>query len=326
MTASPDLEEVPCPLCGSDARHVLLDDLGDRQGVTAMRFRIVKCADCGDAYLSPRPTMEALGRFYPAGYWYTEGEAPRGLVARVKAIEAAYRRALLMSEVKRLTAIAPSGGRLLDVGCGSGDIVKLAGEAGLAAQGVEFAAEAVAYAREARGLDVRVGTLESAAYPDAAFDVVSLFHVLEHVPDPVATLAEARRVLAPGGAVVIQVPNFASAQSRLFGARWHAVEAPRHFHHFTPATLRRAVEASGLAVEAIDHHSFRCAPVSWVSSVFPSLEPHVFLMKEQRGQSQLVAKALYLALTWAFAPAAWLESVAGHGGFMTLVARRPAGR
>jgi SAM-dependent methyltransferase len=305
---------------------VVLDDLGDRQGVSGARFRIVGCDACDNAYLSPRPTMEALGRFYPAGYWFTEGEAPRGLVARVKALEARYRRALLMSEVKRLRAIAPPGGRLLDVGCGSGDIVKLAGESGLVAQGVEFSAEAVAYARESRGLDVRVGTLESAGYPDAAFDVVSLFHVLEHVPDPVATLREARRVLAPGGAVLLQVPNFASGQSRLFGARWHAVEAPRHFHHFTPATLGRAVEAAGLTVERVDHHSFRCAPVAFVSSMFPSLEPHVFLMKEQRGRSQVVAKALYLALTWAFAPVAWLESVAGRGGFVTLVARRPAER
>lgn len=318
----PLLEEVACPLCGAEERRVLLDSLGDRQGVTAMRFRIVACTACGDAYLSPRPRIETLGQFYPAGYWYTETEQPRGLAARIKALEARYRRALLMSEVRRLTRLVPPGGRLLDVGCGSGDIVKLAAESGLVASGLEFSAEAVRYAREARGLEVAEGTLESAALPDASVDAVSLFHVLEHLPDPVGTLREARRVLRPGGALLVQVPNFGSWQARLFKARWHALEAPRHFHHFTPETLTRAVTAAGLEPVAIDHHSFRCSPVSFVSSLFPALEPHVFLIKEQHGERQLVQKALYLALTWLFAPYSWLESVCGRGGFITLIARR----
>jgi SAM-dependent methyltransferase len=298
-----------------------LSDLGDRQGITALRFAIVGCAQCGFAYLNPRPRMEALGQFYPAGYWYTESEQPKGLVAAIKALEARYRRALLMGEVKRLKRLVPPGGKLLDVGCGSGDMVRLAGEAGLVASGIEFSPEAVRYAREARGLDVREGTLEAGAYPDGAFDAVSLFHVLEHLPDPVGTLREARRLLTPDGRVLIQVPNFASVQARLFGARWHAVEAPRHFHQFTPGTLTRAVEAAGLTVEAVDHHSFRCSPVACVSSVFPDLEPHAFLLKEQRGERQIVQKALYLALTWAFSPLAWLESALGRGGFITVVAR-----
>jgi hypothetical protein len=79
-------------------------------------------------------------------------------------------------------------------------------------------------------------------------------------------------------------------------------------------------------VEAVDHHSFRCSPVAFVSSVFPELEPHAFLLKEQRGERQLVQKALYLALTWVFSPLAWLESALGRGGFITLVARVAAER
>jgi hypothetical protein len=104
------------------------------------------------------------------------------------------------------------------------------------------------------------------------------------------------------------------------------VEAPRHFHHFTPETLTRAVTAAGLEPVAIDHHSFRCSPVALVSSLFPELEPHVFLLKEQRGERQLVQKALYLALTWVFTPLTWLESALGRGGFITLTAQVPEGR
>ena len=85
--------------------------------------------------------------------------------------------------------------------------------------------------------------------------------------------------------------------------------------------MRRAVEQAGFTVEAVDHHSFRCSPVAFVSSVFPELEPHVFLLKEQRGERQLVQKALYLLLTWLFSPLMWLESALGRGGFITVVAR-----
>lgn len=321
---SPSLETIVCPLCGTDeSRH--LARLADRLGVTDEPFQVGECAGCGHVFVNPRPRLDDLGRFYPTAYWHTAAaEAARpglSLVTAVKALEARYRRSLLWEDVRRVLKLVPPGSRMLDVGCGSGDILVLAAERGLQVTGVEFAPEAVAYAREARGLDVRQGTLEDARFEDASFDVVTMWHVLEHVPDPVGTLREVRRVLKPGGAVVVQVPNYGGLQARLFRERWYGLDVPRHLHHFTPRTLRRAFEAARLEWRALDHRSFRCNPVIFVSSLLPALEPHAFSMRERRGESQLVQKALYLALTWVFAPWTEVESLLGGGAVITAVGK-----
>ncbi len=314
-------EEIPCPLCGvRDTRFIA--GLTDRLGVSDLAFRLGECTDCGHVFVNPRPRLEDLGRFYPAAYWHTEASTGTpGLSGAVRSLEARYRRSLLAEDVRRVLRLIPTGGRLLDVGCGSGDILAMASELGIEVTGVEFAPEAVAHARESRGLDVRQGTLEEAGFGAGSFDVVTLWHVLEHVPDPVGTLREVRRVLKPGGHVVVQVPNYGSIQSRVFGDRWYALDVPRHLHHFTPRTLRRAFGAAGLVWESLDHRSFRCNPVIFVSSLLPDLEPHAFSMRERAGESQLVQKALYLALTWVFTPWTELESLLQGGAVVTAVGR-----
>jgi SAM-dependent methyltransferase len=114
--------------------------------------------------------------------------------------------------------------------------------------GVELSPQATAHARNVLGLDVRQGSLEEAGYPDAHFDVVTLWHVLEHLPSPRRTLVEVKRVLKPGGTLICEVPNEHSLQSRLLGKHWFHLDPPRHLYAFSPTTLRRVVRAAGLAV------------------------------------------------------------------------------
>lgn len=315
------LEEVQCPLCASSGRRVLMADLRDHLELTDATFNLVECTGCRCCFISPRPKLEHLARFYPPAYWYMEASRPPvNLLERIKALEAVYRRGLMQEEIRRLLRYVGAGKRLLDVGCGGGDIVKMAREAGFEAAGVEFSADAVAYGR-ARGLDVAQGTLEGAAFPDASFDGVSLFHVLEHLPDPVGTLREVRRILKPGGVLLVQVPNFGSLQAAIFRRQWFPLDVPRHFHQFTPESLQQAFKQAGFEPIALDHHSFRCNPVTFVSSMFPSLEPHLFSIREKQGRSQLVQKALYLLMTWVFAPWTWFESLLGRGAVITLVGK-----
>lgn len=322
---SSSLEEVPCPLCRSTARRKVFE-LHDRLHLTAEAFTVVSCLDCLNTYLTPRPRLEQLGRYYPPAYWHTEKAPQKSIASMVGALEARYRRALLQEEVDRIKKLLPPGGCLLDVGCGSGDIVKLACENGLRASGIELAAEAVTYARDVRKLDIQQGTLEEGAFASGSFDAVSMFHVLEHVPDPIATLREAGRIVRPDGHVLVQVPNFAGLQSLMFKQRWYGLDAPRHFHHFTPDSLTRAFLAAGLEPVSMDHHSFRCNPVILVSTMFPTLEPHLFSIRENEGRPQLMQKALYLAMTWLVSPWAWFESVLGRGAVITLLGRPKVSR
>jgi len=113
--------------------------------------------------------------------------------------------------------------------------------------GVDVDPQAVAVCR-ARGLSVFLGTLEEASFPDGSFDVITMNHAIEHVPDPLALLRECYRILSPGGYVVIVTPNVKSLAHRLFRENWLALDPPRHLCLFYLATLRKCVQAAGLRV------------------------------------------------------------------------------
>jgi len=142
---------------------------------------------------------------------------------------------------------------LLDIGCGNGEFLRTMVNMGAACElvGIETG-EAGCRAAQRIGLDVRCTDLPEAGFPDAHFDLVTMWGVLEHVHDPLATLREVRRVLRPDGQVAIIVPNFACRERRMFGARWYHVAVPWHLFHFDPTTLRRLLTAAGFEGIRID--------------------------------------------------------------------------
>jgi SAM-dependent methyltransferase len=149
--------------------------------------------------------------------------------------------------VARIQRHEPSG-KLLDVGAGVGAFLSVSSRHGFSAKGVEVSKWASRYARREKGLDVATGTLEDARFEDAHFDVVVLNHVIEHVQDPRALLGEIRRILRPGGLIVLGAPNAESLMARLIRARWASYRPGEHIWHFTPSTLRRLVESEGFRV------------------------------------------------------------------------------
>jgi 2-polyprenyl-3-methyl-5-hydroxy-6-metoxy-1,4-benzoquinol methylase len=111
-------------------------------------------------------------------------------------------------------------------------------------EGVEFDPAAVKTAR-LTGLNVRNGSLEENAYPSESFEVITMRHVIEHVPDPVETLTECARILKPGGQLFLFTPNGSSLSHRLFKESWRGLETPRHLHIFSPPSARRALTMAG---------------------------------------------------------------------------------
>ncbi len=130
----------------------------------------------------------------------------------------------------------PEKGRLLDIGCGDGYVLKLAEELGWDAEGVDFDTRAVANAR-CKGLKVRLGQLADQRIPDDSFDLILMSHVIEHVHHPLATLSEIRRVLRAGGTLMLATPNADGWGHRHFGRFWRGIEPPRHLNIFTGANL-----------------------------------------------------------------------------------------
>jgi SAM-dependent methyltransferase len=229
------MESTRCNLCDADDYARLLDAAG-RSGSSEETFQIVRCKNCGLVYLNPRPEEEAILGFYPEDYHrrsfsLEELDAQRlfGLPWR-DAIQRKYAPLLRLK----------SSGRVLDVGCGDGFLLKYLQEEGWDVMGTEPGNSACA--REILGLDVFQGPLDAADFSAGSFDVITLSHVLEHLHDPVATLQRVRHLLRDGGLVHIEVPNFDCLEARLFDAAWIGIAAPLHLYHFTPNTLRATAE------------------------------------------------------------------------------------
>jgi SAM-dependent methyltransferase len=161
--------------------------------------------------------------------------------------------------MSRAVRSLPAGSRGLDVGCGDGQFVAEANAMGMRASGLELDERVVASARAA-GLDVRLADLTDVARDEpGCYDAITMSHLVEHLPDPVAFLRAARRVLRPGGLIWIATPNVGGAGHQQFGRHWRGLEPPGHLVIFGRPSLERALRAAGFGgVERL-----RATPVSW---------------------------------------------------------------
>ena len=262
------LRPVPCDYCGSEDAEPYLagpDRLCGLEG----EFHVVRCRECGLLRTDPQPVPEDLPKAYPPDYEVhdTTVRLPDPPAGRLRWAlvncrnyplgrpAPALLRALLwpvMSPAVRGRYGVPylpfeGDGRLLDVGCGVGTYVAKMRAAGWDAEGLDFAPAPVRLGREA-GLPLHEGTLPGADLPADHYDVVTLWHVLEHVPHPKATLEACRRILRPGGRVAVAGPMADSLVAAWCGACWYGLDVPRHLTHFTRATLARHLEAAGFRV------------------------------------------------------------------------------
>lgn len=252
-------------------------------------FCVVQCQECGMIYLNPRPSDNALKVYYPESDYYSyrsRGLAKSGggvrrakdaIRAIVCAIHLGYddeapawipRRGLLRpllglasspfkDRVARYLPPHAWGRSLLDVGCGAGHCLDHGREFGWETCGVEISESAVAAARS-RGHDVSLGDLEQARYESSSFDVVRLWHTLEHLPNPRRTLSEVHRILKPGGRLWLEVPNVSSAPAAVFRARWFGLDVPRHLQSFSPRVLKSMLREAGF--EEISMSTYQSAP------------------------------------------------------------------
>jgi 2-polyprenyl-3-methyl-5-hydroxy-6-metoxy-1,4-benzoquinol methylase len=223
-------------------------------GIALPEGSLLRCAACGQlvSQCSVEQYESALRKWDTAG-----GTTPsRDAIARHDQVGRRRLRTLLA-----LLGRGPAGVRLLDVGCSSGAFLETARQAGLDAEGVELSPEAAQTARRA-GFRVFTGRLEDARFPDAVFDAIALIELVEHLPDPRALLEEGRRILRPGGIVMITTPNGASLTARAMGARWGVFSLTGmggHVSFFNPRSLRMLAERTGFEVAKLETRHVRLA-------------------------------------------------------------------
>lgn len=227
-------KNVPCNLCGTintSTRPILKID----------SYPIIKCKKCGLVYINHKFTREELESFYTLeNYSYIEGD--------IRAME---QRSFLQAK-RELNVIRKyvKKGKLLDVGCATGFFLKIAGEHGFEPFGVEISNDFSKLARERYGLDVITGTLENTNFKSNFFDVVTLFSVLEHVPNPLGTLKIINRCIKKEGLLLIKVPNYNRVFFRLNWKKdriWDKV----HLFYFTPKTITGLLKKAGFGILSI---------------------------------------------------------------------------
>ena len=229
-------ERVPCALCGSRGSSPLFE----KEGLT-----FVTCADCGLVYMNPRPTSAALERLYQF-----ESEANDAWVdVLLSEAEEEFQTRDFTQLLVRVATVRPSG-KLLDIGCSIGRLPRIARERGYEVLGLELGGRAAAHAREAYGLDIREELLEDCAFPDESFDVVTLIETLEHVPDPRRMVAEVHRILKPGGAFLVGVPNLRSLGVLVLGSLARTFNR-NHLQYFDSGTLGRLLTEEGFVVRDV---------------------------------------------------------------------------
>ncbi len=266
MWAASDLEMVAdCPICATSLGDADLDELADPLRPDAEdAWRLVRCPTCECLNLSPRPTPQAIGRAYEQ--YFTHGPPslppePASRLARVRRSArdrewqeafgypgpngtraparllawAPWVRAAAARTIRSVPAPRP-GARLLDVGCANGEYLMQMRDLGWAVQGIETDPIARAHA-EAAGIHVRDGLLDASVESDA-FDAVTLGHVIEHVHDPAAFLAECFRVLRPDGVIWIATPNVHARGLCEFGRAYVQLDPPRHLTLFSRSAMK----------------------------------------------------------------------------------------
>jgi 2-polyprenyl-3-methyl-5-hydroxy-6-metoxy-1,4-benzoquinol methylase len=210
-------------------------------------FDVRLCDSCGTGCTTPLVPESELAKFYGRGY-ASHKEASSAVYAKIVHGLKRIQVAALLRSPPFLEALSAKPGRALDVGCGRGDLAAGLMAHGWQVEGVEPSPKAAALA-ERQGVRVVGPNLATAALARDGYDLVTLRHSLEHLPDPLGDLRRVQRVLRPGGRVVISVPNFASWQRRRFGACWFHLDLPRHRTHFTPSSLATLLQNAGLAVD-----------------------------------------------------------------------------
>jgi SAM-dependent methyltransferase len=297
---------VRCPGCAREQERpsVLLRG-HDRLTGAPGKFEVLRCAGCGLAFTEPRLRPEDFGLYYPDTYSAYEpnarpqaslgerlGNLQRHLIVRFGPFRRVWRR---------------PPGRLLDVGCGTGELAAAFGRGGWQAHGIEPSAQAAGHARAA-GVEVINGTLADAPWPAGRFDAIVFNHSLEHIDDPGEALAQATRLLRPGGLLAIAVPNFGSWHRRLFGSAWFQLDLPRHLQHFDRDSLAALARQAGLQPLASSTISMR-------PTLLGSLQYRAF------GSIRLGGRAFRL-LTWVLAPLMLLGDRLDQGDCLHLIAER----
>lgn len=230
-----------CPLCLNHELNRVLRAVDHH--LSNEVFAISHCEQCGFLFTNPRPGTSELGRYYASSNYISHSNSKRGIIPWLYY----FARSIALRSKHRTISKFSGGKTLLDYGCGAGSFLAHMRARGYSAEGVEPDDDARRAAQQTSSCPVHP-SLDQVTHP--LFSVVTLWHVLEHVTDPVDTIRKLGQRLTPNGVLLVAVPDISSWDAEHYGPKWAALDVPRHLSHFRPKDIDRVAQGAGLYVVA----------------------------------------------------------------------------
>jgi 2-polyprenyl-3-methyl-5-hydroxy-6-metoxy-1,4-benzoquinol methylase len=261
MPEKPNLPQ--CPACGSSRTRPVLD--ARDHTVSGEAFHIHQCEDCRLRFTYPVPSPAEIGRYYQSEEYISHTDTQRGLINK---LYHGIRKISLAQKKKWITReIGLRSGTLLDIGCGTGHFLREMRSSGWQVTGLEPDEKARAIALSRSNITA-LAPEELFRLPSESFDVITLWHVLEHVHQLHPYMEEIKRLLRAEGKLFIAVPNYASKDQEVFGADWAAYDVPRHLYHFCAPAMKRLIESHGFRLHHIKAMPFDGFYISLLSEKY----------------------------------------------------------
>lgn len=312
-----------CILCGSDnfkKIFITKDRMFGKKG----QFTLCECNKCKLAFLNPRPTAQKLKQYYVGNKYYAYQSSSKNIYSMIKTYllkhyyNATFLSRLLILLLRNVPAIPKKTylveGKIMDIGCGSGETLQLFKGLGWDVYGIEPNSYAVSVAIKNNLENVKLGTYKHLKfYKNNFFDAIRLYHVFEHIDDPNLCLKLIHQKLRKDGELIIGLPNYDSPHRRVFRSYWYNLDSPRHLYLFSVNTLKKLLEKESFIVNKIDYHS--------VYGVTGSIRN---ILEEKFGKSNKLLKSVIfgMAITMLFYPLERLLDVLHQGDIIIVRASK----
>jgi len=252
-----------CPVCSNDQFRFILR--AKDHTVSGKEFEIVECSNCALRFTQDVPGPESIAPYYRSEDYISHSNTSKGWVNSL--YQVVRRRTLKQKRrsICRLSGIQK--GSLLDLGSGTGAFVKEMLNYGWSVTGLEPEEDARKIAKDINGVELE-DTRQFYSLPPGQFDVITMWHVLEHVHDLNGYVEQLKKLLKPSGKLFIAVPNYTSMDATYYGGNWAAYDVPRHLYHFSPLSMKTLMEKHGLTIEQYKPMWFDSFYISLLSSKY----------------------------------------------------------
>lgn len=282
-----------CPVCSASnlRNHMVVKD----HSVSKESFNIMVCDNCNFHFTNPRPSEEEIGKYYDSEEYISHSDKANSPINLIYKIARQY---ALRSKKKLINSVVKDKkGRILDYGCGTGYFLETMKSDGWKTYGIEPNDKARAIATQ----KVKVkGSIEELDLKNKKFDIITLWHVLEHIHDLNSTIKSLKTILKEKGKIIIAVPNIESYEKSIFGEEWAAYDVPRHLYHFSQETMKTLMLKHGLKIKktypmkldayyiSLLSNKYKFAKNKFLNSFITGYKSNTYASKNKNNYSSLI--------------------------------------